>query len=108
GEINRHYHLDIEHRINWLEVSNAICILSPPRPPPHTGLLIPRISSTMTEWFDSKAFQRLWRSLTKAGWKARPPSGLDSEHTYVKPGVKGRLRKDKAGVEYFKGAIYKL
>ncbi|KUF81618.1 hypothetical protein AM587_10011131 [Phytophthora nicotianae] len=56
----------------------------------------------MTEWIDPKAFQRLWRSLTKAGWKAGAPSGLDSEHTYVKPGVKGRLPTGKAGVEYFK------
>ncbi|ETP22213.1 hypothetical protein F441_04405 [Phytophthora nicotianae CJ01A1] len=58
----------------------------------------------MTELIDPKVFQRLWRSLTKAGWKAGAPSGLDSEHTYVKPGVKGRLPTGKAGVEYFKGS----
>ncbi|POM70224.1 Hypothetical protein PHPALM_13367 [Phytophthora palmivora] len=55
----------------------------------------------MTEWIDSKEFKRLWRALVKTGWKARLPYGLDTEHTYVKPGVKGRLQKDKAGVDYF-------
>ncbi|POM70679.1 Hypothetical protein PHPALM_12849, partial [Phytophthora palmivora] len=59
----------------------------------------------MTEWIDSKEFKRLWRALVKTGWKARPPSGLDTEHTYVKPGVKGRLQKDKAGVDYFVGPL---
>ncbi|POM69866.1 Hypothetical protein PHPALM_13809 [Phytophthora palmivora] len=58
----------------------------------------------MTERIDSKEFKRLWRALVKPGWKARPPSGLDTEHTYVKPGVKGRLQKDKTGVDYFVGS----
>ncbi|POM65720.1 Hypothetical protein PHPALM_18524 [Phytophthora palmivora] len=40
----------------------------------------------MTEWIDPKEFKRLWCALIKAGWKARPPSGLDTEHTYDKAG----------------------
>ncbi|ETN04199.1 hypothetical protein PPTG_23639 [Phytophthora nicotianae INRA-310] len=57
----------------------------------------------MTDWIDEKAFKLLWRSLTKAGWRARPSTGLNSGHTYVKPGVKGQLQEDRAGVEYFVG-----
>ncbi|ETO68378.1 hypothetical protein F444_14769 [Phytophthora nicotianae P1976] len=62
----------------------------------------------MTDWIDEKAFKLLWRSLTKAGWRARPSTGLNSGHTYVKPGVKGRLQEDRAGVEYFVGAYFRL
>eukprot|EP00644_Phytophthora_capsici_P002205 jgi/Phyca11/114805/e_gw1.27.541.1 len=59
----------------------------------------------MPDWIDPKEFKRLWCSLIKAGWRARPPSGLSSDHTYVKPGVKGKLRKDKINIEYFVGTF---
>ncbi|POM78602.1 hypothetical protein PHPALM_3846, partial [Phytophthora palmivora] len=55
----------------------------------------------MPDWIDPKEFKRLWSSLVKDGWRARGPSGLSSDHTYVKPGVKGKLQKDKVNVEYF-------
>eukprot|EP00644_Phytophthora_capsici_P004977 jgi/Phyca11/96839/e_gw1.1.826.1 len=62
----------------------------------------------MTEWIDPKEFKRLWRALIKKGWKARPPTGLNTEYTYVKPEVKGRLRKEDAGEQYFVGAYFLL
>ncbi|GMF50293.1 unnamed protein product [Phytophthora fragariaefolia] len=45
--------------------------------------LISRKLLVMTEGIDWKAFKRLWSALIKAGWKARPPLGLNSEHTYT-------------------------
>ncbi|KAG1685753.1 hypothetical protein DVH05_007747 [Phytophthora capsici] len=57
----------------------------------------------MPGWIDPKEFKRLWCSLIKVGWRARHPSGFNSDHTYVKPGVKGKLRKDKVDIEYFVG-----
>ncbi|ETM99938.1 hypothetical protein PPTG_18527 [Phytophthora nicotianae INRA-310] len=57
----------------------------------------------MTDWIDPKEFKRLWSSLIKAGWRARPPAGLSSDHTHVKPGVKGKLCKDTVNIEYFVG-----
>eukprot|EP00644_Phytophthora_capsici_P008995 jgi/Phyca11/102449/e_gw1.6.677.1 len=62
----------------------------------------------MTEWIDPKEFKRLWRALVKKGWKARLPVGLNTEHTYIKPGVKSRLRKEDAGKQYFVGAYFLL
>eukprot|EP00644_Phytophthora_capsici_P000559 jgi/Phyca11/100499/e_gw1.4.310.1 len=59
----------------------------------------------MSDWIDSKEFKRLWRSLTKAGWRPRPPFGLHSDHVYVKPGVKGKLKNYKADVDYFIGTL---
>ncbi|KAI9982385.1 hypothetical protein PInf_008322 [Phytophthora infestans] len=50
---------------------------------------------------DTKKFKKLWSQLVKDGWEARPPTGLNVEHTYVKPGVKGKLRKDRVNADYF-------
>ncbi|KAI9984729.1 hypothetical protein PInf_006098 [Phytophthora infestans] len=55
----------------------------------------------MTDWIDPKEFKRLWSSLVKAGWRTRRASGLGSDHTYVKAGVKGNLRQAKVGIDYF-------
>ncbi|KAI9982002.1 hypothetical protein PInf_009790 [Phytophthora infestans] len=50
---------------------------------------------------DTKKFKNLWSQLAKDGWKARPPTGLNVGHTYVKPGVKGKLRKERVNADYF-------
>ncbi|ETL40207.1 hypothetical protein F442_08754 [Phytophthora nicotianae P10297] len=59
----------------------------------------------MPDTIDRKEFKRLWGSLKKAGWRARPPSGLLSNHAYLKPGVKGKLDKYKADTDYFIGPM---
>ncbi|OWZ23526.1 hypothetical protein PHMEG_0001593 [Phytophthora megakarya] len=43
----------------------------------------------------------LWRELTAAGWKARKPTGLCVEYTYVKPGISGRLDSTRKGEDFF-------
>eukprot|EP00644_Phytophthora_capsici_P018394 jgi/Phyca11/130205/e_gw1.91.147.1 len=59
----------------------------------------------MPDTIDRKEFKRLWGSLKKAGWRARPPSGLLSDHAYLKPGVKGKLDNYKADTDYFIGTL---
>ncbi|KAF4035316.1 hypothetical protein GN244_ATG12722 [Phytophthora infestans] len=41
----------------------------------------------------------------KTGWRARPPSGIRSDHTFIKRGVKGKLRKGKTNISYLTGLI---
>ncbi|OWY91317.1 hypothetical protein PHMEG_00040147 [Phytophthora megakarya] len=50
-----------------------------------------------------KSFKQLWRELSKAGWKARKPTGIATDHRYVKPGIKGRLEDFKRGRDFFVG-----
>ncbi|KAG1697279.1 hypothetical protein DVH05_016564 [Phytophthora capsici] len=54
---------------------------------------------------DPKEFKKLWTQPVKDGWKARPPTGLNVGLTYVEPGVKGKLCKDRVNVNYF-GTTY--
>ncbi|ETL85036.1 hypothetical protein L917_15297 [Phytophthora nicotianae] len=49
----------------------------------------------MDDWVDPNAFRKLWNKLIKSGWKARQPTGLEVDYTYVKPGVVGKLRKNQ-------------
>ncbi|EEY62792.1 uncharacterized protein PITG_15207 [Phytophthora infestans T30-4] len=60
-----------------------------------SAILAPDPRAAYHNYFDAQ------RSLVKAGWRARRPSGLSSDHTYVKPGVKGKLRQDKVDIDYF-------
>ncbi|ETO99968.1 hypothetical protein F441_22605 [Phytophthora nicotianae CJ01A1] len=57
----------------------------------------------MDDWVDPNAFRKLWNKLIKSGWKARQPTGLEVDYTYVKPGVVGKLRKNQLNAEYFIG-----
>ncbi|KAG7380091.1 hypothetical protein PHYPSEUDO_007797 [Phytophthora pseudosyringae] len=33
-----------------------------------------------------KPFKQLWRELCKHGWKPKPPTGLNKDHCYIRPG----------------------
>ncbi|ETL85072.1 hypothetical protein L917_15263, partial [Phytophthora nicotianae] len=57
----------------------------------------------MDDWVDPKAFRKLWNKLIKSGWKARQPTVLEVDYTFVKPGVVGKLRKNQRNADNFIG-----
>ncbi|OWY92364.1 hypothetical protein PHMEG_00038668 [Phytophthora megakarya] len=48
-----------------------------------------------------ETIKMLSRELTAAGWKARKPTGLSVDYTYVKPGISGRLDATRKGKDFF-------
>ncbi|ETN10702.1 hypothetical protein PPTG_09797 [Phytophthora nicotianae INRA-310] len=57
----------------------------------------------MDDWVDPKAFRKLWNKLIKSRWKARQPTVLEVDYTFVKPGVVGKLRKYQRNADNFIG-----
>ncbi|ETK78371.1 hypothetical protein L915_15583 [Phytophthora nicotianae] len=57
----------------------------------------------MDDWVDPNAFRKLWNKLIKSGWKARQPTVLEVDYTFVKPGVVGKLRKNQRNADNFIG-----
>ncbi|KUF86785.1 hypothetical protein AM588_10002325 [Phytophthora nicotianae] len=55
----------------------------------------------MDDWVDLKAFRKLWNKLIKSWWKARQPTVLEVDYTFVKPGVVGKLRKNQRNADNF-------
>ncbi|GMF45621.1 unnamed protein product [Phytophthora fragariaefolia] len=47
------------------------------------------------------AFRQVWAELLKEGWSSKRPTGLEVDHTYLRP---GKTKKDKRGVDFFVGA----
>ncbi|ETN03568.1 hypothetical protein PPTG_15554 [Phytophthora nicotianae INRA-310] len=62
----------------------------------------------MDDWVDLKAFRKLWNKLIKSWWKARQPTVLEVDYTFVKPGVVGKLRKNQRNADNFIGKSCKM
>ncbi|GMF50498.1 unnamed protein product [Phytophthora fragariaefolia] len=46
-------------------------------------------------------FRQVWAELLNEGWSSKRPTGLEVDHTYLRP---GKTKKDKRGVDFFVGA----